>query len=269
MKAGIIFIGILVINCCLFCKSIAQIKATTHDGKKVILSLDGTWKYEIEEIERDSSLLKNLFAVKDSVAINNAAAANKWQAVNDSSALKNAAVTNTMPGIGDSLGNVPVTPPPPPPVVRKPPNLDCSALIAVERSIDKDRFVGVLKKLVVSQDAKTGFAISFYKTKHGPIIWTTNVMGSGMCIDEDTKMNLILKDGTTFKFGNEGGNNCEGNFKLYFGGTSGKEYAFEIIQQMDIRAIRIWSSKFSADQFFHEYDAAIFKSAMNCLLNLK
>ena len=260
LKAAIGVIGFLVINCSVFYQCKAQIKATTQDGKKVILSLDGTWKYDIAEIEKDSSLLKNMSAVNDSSAT---------RAVTDSSAVRNS-VVNNMPAGNDSTIMAPVIPPPPPPVVRKPPNLDCSALILVERSIDKEKFVGVLKKLVVSGDSKTGFAISFNKTKHGPIIWTTNVMGTGMCIDEETKMNLVLKDGTTFKFGNEGSNNCEGNFVLYFGSTSsGKEYAFDIIQKTDIRAIRIWNSKFSADQFFHEYDAAIFRSSMNCLMNLK
>ena len=220
MKTAFCIVGFLVINCCLLYPCKAQIKATTQDGKKVILSPDGTWKYDLEEIEKDTTLLKNLTMARDSLGLKNV-------------------VVHDIPVVNDSSAHIPVIPPPPPPVVRKPPNLDCSALILVERSIDKEKFVGVLKKLVISEDSKTGFNISFYKTRNGPIIWTTNVMGSGICMDEDTKMNLILKDGTTFKFTNEGGANCEGNFKLYFGGTSGKEYAFEIIQKMDVRAIRI------------------------------
>lgn len=245
--------AVLGIALCMSGACRAQIKATTSDGRKVILSLDGTWKYDLEEIEKDSTLLKNITLAYDTASI------------------KNEPLTKTMPVVADSAVSVPVVVPPPPPVVKRPPpNLDCSALIAVQRSIDKEKFVGVLRKLVVSEDSKTGFVISFYKTKHGPIIWTTNLMGyPGACIDEDTKMNVILKDGTTFKFTNEGGKNCEGNFKLYFGGNSGKEYAFELIQSMDIRAIRVWNSRISEDEFFAEDHAAIFKAAMHCILNIE
>lgn len=231
----------------LYCTCHAQIKATTEDGKKVILQSDGTWKYEIDEIEKDSSLLKKLSAEAPALPIEAGLA------------------VAPVPSVKDSV----VAPPPPPVVVRTPPNLDCGALINVQRSIDKQSFTGTLKKLVVSADSKTGFVISFMKTRHEPIVWTTKVIGTGICIDENTKMALIFKGGTTFNFANEGPANCDGNFKLRFGGEAGNDIAFDLMKEKDIRAIRIWNSKFSSDQFVHEYDAAIFRSAMNCLLDLK
>ena len=56
----------------------AQIKATTSDGKKVLLSFDGTWKYDLEEIEKDSSLLKNLSMVNDSSSLRKQSDANAF-----------------------------------------------------------------------------------------------------------------------------------------------------------------------------------------------
>ena len=208
----------------------AQIRATTADGKHVLLNADGTWKYLIEEIEKDSALLKNL-------------------AANDSA--RQMAKSDSVKALV---------------VERTPPNLDCNALLAVNR--DNDRFFAVLKRLVVSKDNKSGFVISFYKTKHGPLVWTTHIMGPAVCISEDTKLTLVLKNGTVFNFGNEGTNNCTGDFKLNFGGTAGKEDAFDMLRANDILALRVWDKKASTDQYVHAYDAAIFKAAINCLMEM-
>jgi len=159
---------------------------------------------------------------------------------------------------------------PPKPVVKKVPlNLDCSALVAVERSIQKDRFVAQSKTIKVATDSTTGFAISFYKTKNGPLIWTTSISARGHCIKEEGKMLIVMKDGTRYQVENNGKPNCDGNFKLYFGGTYGKETQLESLQTLEVAAIKVWTSNSFVEETFSDDHSSLFKASINCMLSTK
>src|SRR6185295_16325015 len=155
----------IALLCCLFYECRAQITAFTSDGRKVLLYPDGTWKYVFEADGRKVILNPD----------------GTWRYETPADTLvkvsTNAPIGMSVPIAVDSVRTVAVDSVkkvPPKPVVKKAPlNLDCSALVAVERSIQKDKFVAQSKTIKVASDTTTGFAISFYKTKNGPLIWTT------------------------------------------------------------------------------------------------
>jgi len=205
----------LVLVCCIFLESNAQIKATTADGKKVILNSDGTWKYD----------------------------------------LKTDSLSRTQPDTAM------VKPPP-----AKPPlNLDCSVLVSFQRELAGDKYVGVSKKMIVSEDSKTGFTISFVKSKNGPLIWTTDILG-GQCVNEENKMTIVFTDGMRLLLGNDGKSNCEGTFTLYFGTTYGKEASLELFKTKEIAAIRVFTAKSYVESNFSEENALKFKASLNCII---
>ena len=253
MNSTLKIVGAVALLCCLFCECRAQITAFTSDGRKVLLYPDGTWKYVFEADGRKVIL--------------NPDGTWRYETAADSS-------VTASPGVRvDSVRTVAVDSvkkAPPKPVVKKVPlNLDCSALVAVERSIQKDRFVAQSKTIKVASDSTTGFAISFYKSKNGPLIWTTAINARGHCIKEEGKMLIVMKDGTRFQVDNNGKANCDGSFKLYFGGTYGKETQLEAFQSMEIAAIKLWTSNSYVEETFSEDHSSLFKASINCMLSTK
>ena len=239
--------------CCLFSQCRAQITAFTSDGRKVLLNPDGTWKYVFEEDGKKVIL--------------NPDGTWKYATATDSSVrvATNVPFDSAPAVVMDSVEKAP-----PKPVVKKAPlNLDCSNLVAVERSIQGDRFVAQSKTIKIASDTTTGFAISFYKSKNGPLIWTTAINARGHCIKEEGKMLIVMRDGTRYQVENNGKPNCDGSFKLYFGGTYGKETQLESLQARDIAAIKVWTSNSYVEETFSDDHSSLFKASINCMLGTK
>jgi hypothetical protein len=253
MNSIIKIAGALALLCCLIGEGRAQVTATTSDGRKVLLYPDGTWKYVFETDGRKVTL--------------NPDGTWRYETVADTTMkLSTTVPVETMPIVSvDSIKHAPVKPP----VKRVPLNLDCSALVAVERSIQGDRFVAQSKTIKVTTDSTTGFAISFYKSKNGPLIWTTAIAARGHCIKEENKMLIVMKDGTRYQVDNNGKPNCDGSFKLYFGGTYGKETQLESLQSQEIAAIKAWTSNSFVEETFSEDHSSLFKASINCMLATK
>ena len=244
-------VGAIAVLCCLYSECRAQITAFTSDGRKVLLYPDGTWKYVFETDGRKVILNPD----------------GTWKYEGDSSTKVATSVRL------DSVRTVPVDSvkkaPPKPVVKRVPLNLDCSALVAVEKSIQGDRFVAQSKTIKVATDSTTGFAISFYKSKNGPLIWTTAISARGYCIKEENKMLIVMKDGTRYQVENNGKANCDGNFKLYFGGLYGKEMQLESFKSQEISAIRLMTSNGFVEETFSDDHSSLFKASINCMLSVK
>ncbi len=253
MNSTLKIAGAIALLCCLFGQCRAQITAITADGRKVLLYSDGTWKYVFETDGRKVIL--------------NPDGTWRYETAGDTAlnTTTRVPVDSIRTVVVDSVKMVP-----PKPVVKKVPlNLDCSALVAVERSIQKDRFVAQSKTIKVATDSTTGFAISFYKTKNGPLIWTTSISARGHCIKEEGKMLIVMKDGTRYQVENNGKPNCDGNFKLYFGGTYGKETQLESLQTLEVAAIKVWTSNSFVEETFSDDHSSLFKASINCMLSTK
>src|SRR5258707_15242391 len=121
MNSTLKIAGAIALLCCLFGQCRAQITAITADGRKVLLYSDGTWKYVFETDGRKVIL--------------NPDGTWRYETPADTSVT----VRTTVPIVIDSVRAVAVDSvkkvPPKPVVKRVPLNLNCSALIAVERSI--------------------------------------------------------------------------------------------------------------------------------------
>jgi len=255
MNSTLKILGAIALLCCLFSEGRAQISAVTSDGRKVLLYPDGTWKYVFETDGRKVIL--------------NPDGTWRYETPADTSVTVRTGVPIAM----DSVRTVAVDSvrkAPPKPVVKKVPlNLDCSALVAVERSIQKDKFVAQSKTIKVASDSTTGFAISFYKSKNGPLIWTTSINAKGHCIKEEGKMLIVMRDGKRFQVDNNGKDNCDGSFKLYFGGTYGKEDQLESFQSTEIAAIKVWTSNSFVEETFSDDHSSLFKASINCMLSTR
>lgn len=284
MKSSLCAAALLVLSAILNIESKAQITAITTDGRKVLLNDDGTWKYVFEtdgrkvilnpdgtwryETPKDSAAVTSKSSsVSPGVVAAGGAAAVVTPAVSGSSAGGTLGVSAA--ALSDSTGNKPVdsvrnvvvVPPKP-----KPPlNLDCGYLVSVQKEISGDKYTAVSKNIVFSEDSKTGFTISFRKTKSSPLIWNTVVMGTGQCFDIENKMTLVFKDGARLQIPNDGKANCDGYFKLLFGGEGGKEEIFELLKKNEIAGIRLFTTKGYVEQQFSEDNALRFKAAIGCM----
>lgn len=261
MNSKLKIVSAIALLCCLFSEGRAQITAFTSDGRKVLLYPDGTWKYVFETDGRKVIL--------------NPDGTWRYETPADTSARvsTNAPIAMSVPIAIDSVQTVAVDSvkkaPPKPVVIKVPLNLDCSALVAVERSIQKDRFVAQSKTIKVASDSTTGFGISFYKSKNGPLIWTTAINAKGHCIKEEAKMLVVMKDGTRLEVENNGKPNCDGSYKLYFGGTYGKEMQLEAFQSTEIAAIKVWTSNSYVEETFSDDHSKLFRASINCMLSTK
>jgi hypothetical protein len=222
----------------------SQTTAITSEGRKIILSSDGTWKYDL----KDTVIVK--FWSLDSTAVQS--------------------VTTVM----DSATNqahveVVVTPPPPPPKPKLPPDLSCPALVDVTVTIQGDKWASVSRKITVEDEAtKKGYSLSMYKSRNGPLIWTTKLLGPGQCIGADSKMFMVFKDGSVKQIENNGTENCDGNFILYFGGDYGNDNTLEIIRSKEIASLRVTTKQGYVEGNIPDDDSARFMAATNCMYNI-
>ncbi len=253
------YIFVLVVGfCCAATQCRAQITAFTSDGRKVLLSPDGTWKYVFEDDGRKVILNPD----------------GTWRYADDTvrKAVAVSTIASTIDGTPapvDTTRKVVAVAAVKPPVKKAPLNLDCGALVAVERSIQGDKFVAQSKTIKVNSDTTAGFSISFYKTKNGPLIWTIAMNAKGYCIEEENKMMIVMKDGTRFQVVNNGKPNCDGNFKLYFGGTYGHELQLESLTNKEVAAIRVWTSNSYVEENFTDDHSALFKASISCMMSTK
>jgi hypothetical protein len=80
------------------------------------------------------------------------------------------------------------------------------------------------------------------------IIVNIALKGSVYCIDETSKVNLKLADGSDFILPNSGKFNCDGEFSLFFGGGSGRKRELGLMQTNPIQYIKVGMRKSVVDK---------------------
>jgi hypothetical protein len=270
----------------------SQISAVTSDGRKVVLYDDGTWKYVFETDGKkvvlnpdgtwryaDSVSKKTnnvgIAPVVGAAAITGAAvssaptstgtvtatgagaiAGNSVTIVEDTTTM---APVNTTPV--DSVKKVAVVPPPKP---KPPPDLSCSALVNIQRDLSGEKYVALSKEIYLSDD-KTGFKFVLRKTKKSPVTWTTTILQSGYCLEEEAKIFIIFQNGGRIQIPGDGKANCNGTYELMFGGESGKEEILETLKTTPIMGIRLDTKKGPVNQELSEEAKLRFQAAVGCM----
>lgn len=80
------------------------------------------------------------------------------------------------------------------------------------------------------------------------IIINIALKGSVYCIDETSKVNLKLADGSDFILPNAGKFNCDGEFSLFFGGGSGRKRELALMQNNLLQYIKVGMRKSVVDK---------------------
>lgn len=143
----------------------------------------------------------------------------------------------------------------------------CERLIVTKTdNVTGDTYTGSIKKLIVSQDQKTGFWMSFYLSESF-IGLTIKVFGVGSCIDTDAAIYILFKDGTRRTLRNTTEYNCDNKFYAMLGrkGDSAK-YADVCVKDIDI--IRVYNGDKSMERKFTTQNAIDFRKTMQCLTSL-
>lgn len=179
---------------------IAQIEATTKNGKKVILNEDGTWKFE----ELNTPKEKTPTACSKYIETNN----------------------DKMTG---------------------------KSTIA-----SKDY-------LILSKDGGAKGISIMGMISQETLIISIKAIGSGNCIDDDSKMNILFRDGTRLELKNNGKFNCKAKFTLYFGDYYKKTKELEILQTKEIETMRVWTSNGYVEEDLSLEQSKQFMKTIFCL----
>lgn len=147
-------------------------------------------------------------------------------------------------------------------------SLDCADLISTETDKMTGKSTTSSKEiLIISEDGgKSGFGI-FIMDISGSLVFSILAVGAGNCIDDDDKMNVLFRDGTRLELENNGKFNCDGEFKLYFGGSFGKKKELEIFRTKEVETMRIWTSKSYVEKDFSSDQSKQLMKTVDCLLN--
>jgi len=121
-------------------------------------------------------------------------------------------------------------------------NDDCSNYI--ETWIDKvsgTSSISAKDKIFITEDGgKYGFGIYLIGARKS-IIASIQAVGSGNCIDDDAKINILFRDGSRIKIINNGDFNCEAKATLYFGGVFGRKSELNDLSTKEIETMRVWT----------------------------
>lgn len=120
-------------------------------------------------------------------------------------------------------------------------------LVSEEDKMTGKSTVTSKEMLVISKDGGNyGFGLYVLKTDSGLIRFSIQVVGAGNCIDKDSKMNVLFRDGTRLEMRNEGKFNCDSKYTQYFGEIFSKKNNTEELKQFaekEVETIRIWTTK--------------------------
>ena len=143
---------------------------------------------------------------------------------------------------------------------------DCNTYISIETDKVTGKSTTASKKtLIISSDGgKTGFGIFMMKISE-TVVLSIQAAGSGSCIDEDAKMNILFRDGTRLEVTNNGKFNCERKFTLYLGGQIGGTKNLELLKAKEIETMRVWTSKSYVEKDFSSTESKQFMQTISCL----
>ncbi|HMI65491.1 MAG TPA: hypothetical protein VK517_05615 [Cyclobacteriaceae bacterium] len=151
---------------------------------------------------------------------------------------------------------------------------NCSDVIAT--STDKvtgKTITGIKSYLVISKDTISGFSIYFFRDHEQfkgmhPLTITIWATGASACIDEDSKINFLFRDGTRLELKNNGEYNCDAKFKImqFIGAKrTDKRAGIEYLRTKLIETMRVWTTNGYVQEDFSDYQSELFKKVLNCL----
>jgi hypothetical protein len=152
-------------------------------------------------------------------------------------------------------------------------SLDCADLISTKTDkMTGESTTASKETLIISEDGgNTGFGI-FIQDISGRyisvfIVFRIRAVGASSCINNDNKMSVLFRDGTRLELVNNGEFNCDGEFRLYFGGSYGKKKELEMFRTKEVETMRIWTSKNYVEKDFSSDQSKQLINTVDCLLN--
>jgi hypothetical protein len=143
----------------------------------------------------------------------------------------------------------------------------------VEKSIDDvtgKTLISTKETLIISKDGgKKGFGILLLLVGEdkGTIAWSIKAVGSG-CIDENTKINILFKDGSRLEFGANNSFNCKGDATVYLSNKS-KATELEQLKSKQIDKLRVWAKSGYVEEQFSEAQAEKLRKSFSCIESLR
>ncbi len=147
-------------------------------------------------------------------------------------------------------------------------SLTCEDLISIETDkMTGESVIGAKNLLKVFKDENNqhGFAIFVHKGKRS-IIFSIKVLGASNCIQDDSKILILFRDGERMELNNEGGENCDANFTLMFEGPAGKKKELRKFGSKEVESFRIWTAKGFVENDFSPMESIKFMKTVSCLV---
>jgi len=142
---------------------------------------------------------------------------------------------------------------------------DCESIII----IDYDKVTGKTSTrtntIVISNNDKKIYMCGY---KHGKVHNSLAIIIDGFhCIDNDSKINILFRDGSRSEMKHDGKYNCDSRYLKLFGGNFGSEPELKMLSTKEIEIIRILTTKTHYDIVLMKQESVKLMQSMNCISN--
>ena len=145
---------------------------------------------------------------------------------------------------------------------------DCSAWTKTvsDKFTGKSYIAGKNSIFVTNSNRNKGLNILLLLGSDNAVIFSTQVVGAGVCIDEDAKIYILFTDDSKLLLSNRLKFNCKGNATVYLGGALGqKSELLELISKR-IKSMRVVTRDGNIDNDFTFNNQEEFYNQINCLV---
>jgi uncharacterized protein DUF3157 len=148
-------------------------------------------------------------------------------------------------------------------------SFECEDLILVETDkMTATSIISAKKRVnVYNANESNGFGIFVYLDKR-EIVFSIKVKGASECIQTDSKILVLFRNGKRMELKNQGDANCNANFFLYFEGSHGQKKELKMFADKEVESFRIWTAKSYVEQDFTPNQSKQFMKTVECLMDL-
>ena len=148
----------------------------------------------------------------------------------------------------------------------KDPN-DCSNWIKTETDKFTGRSITTGKNAIVITNTigNNGLRILLMLGSDNGIIFSTQIVGAGRCIEERAKIYILFTDNSKLLLSSSSKFNCKGNATIYFGGVFGNKSELEELITKKIQSMRVVTSDGYVESDFNVNNQEEFYNQINCL----
>lgn len=147
-------------------------------------------------------------------------------------------------------------------------DFDYSCMNIIETTTDKmtgDTVDALSENIIVSDDGgKTGFAVMPYRYAKAAVL-AFKVLGDAGCIDDDSKMHILFRDGSRTEIVNNGKFNCDGKFTVIMGSHFGNLKVVLTLVEKQIDAIRVSGTSGKVERSLSEHQSRLLQKSLECL----